>query len=128
VVLVRATDPVSKASIISKSSGFTVSKPVISSFSGSCVALAGACNSLLSGSPNGPPRGPFQFVPGEPPVAPVETGYSPITKAGIAIGTIVGSCVLFAALAALIFGRGDGSYGDTVVARAPAPGITHEFS
>ena len=147
-VLVRATDSSSSESIISKSSGFLLKAPLSSNYD--CAVGAAVCAEIYDSRPLdiGHTRGPaagspeafailaaptvFNFAPGEPTSTSTDDdddGYSAITKAGIAIGTIVGFCVLVAVLLTLIFGRGEGSYGDTVVARAPhkSPGITHEY-
>ena len=53
----------------------------------------------------------FNFVPGEPIVHSSGEEYSPITKAGISIGVIVGTTLLIALLIALICGRGDSDSG-----------------
>ena len=146
-VLVRATDKSTGEVLIAKSNGFNVERLISTPLD--CDALSRAC--ALANDPRpfdiGHTRGPapgslealallasptvFNFAPGEP-AAPSDDdnddGYSPITQAGISIGVIVGTCVLVAVLLSIIFGRGEAGYGDTVVARAPAPTITHEYT
>jgi len=140
-ILVRATDDAGNF-IISKSNGFAVARAPVASYD--CATLGAICAEINDPRPLdiGHTRGPapgtpaalaaaaaptvFNFFPGELAVdhsGDDDDGYSAITQAGIAIGTIVGFSVLLAAVVALICGQGEGGYGDTVVARA----MTHEY-